>query len=144
MDHFTDYETVFSNFSVPVSCCNTTNPLASECPDIVRNSQQMINKTGLIYSEVSACSVRSILSLTHYLVVCLIWSHSSTTCSLLLLQSLFDLFFSLVCCSSNLSMVLDCCRVTLINRLTACTAMITCDLLFIIICFSIVLVNTSS
>ena len=69
VDHFTDYETVFSNFSVPVSCCNTTNPLASECPDIVRNSQQMINQTGLIYSEVSACSVQSILSLTHYLLL---------------------------------------------------------------------------
>ena len=55
MDHFTDYETVFRNFSVPVSCCNTTNPLANECPDIVRNSQQMINQTGLIYPEVNAC-----------------------------------------------------------------------------------------
>ena len=63
VDHFTDYETVFRNFSVPVSCCNTTNTLASECPDIVRNSQQMINQTGLIYSEVSAYSVWSILSL---------------------------------------------------------------------------------
>ena len=70
VDHFTDYETVFSNFSVPVSCCNTTNPLASECPDIVRNSQRMINQTGLIYSEVSACcSVAIIFSLTHYLLL---------------------------------------------------------------------------
>ena len=50
---FTDYETVFNNFSVPVSCCNTSSPLASECPDIVRNSQLMINQTGLIYSDVS-------------------------------------------------------------------------------------------
>ena len=63
MDHFTDYETVFRNFSVPVSCCNTSNPLANECPDIVRNSQQMINQTGLIYPEVNACSVQSMLSL---------------------------------------------------------------------------------
>ena len=54
--HFTDYETVFTNFSVPVSCCNTTNPLASQCPDIVRNTDQMINQTGLIYSKVSASS----------------------------------------------------------------------------------------
>ena len=53
VSNFTDYQLVFSNLSVPVSCCNTTNPLASECRDIVRNSQQMINQTGLIYSEVS-------------------------------------------------------------------------------------------
>ena len=66
VDHFTDYETVFSNFSVPVSCCHA---LASECPDIVRNSQQMIDLTDLLYSEVSACSVWSILSLTHYLLL---------------------------------------------------------------------------
>ena len=53
VDRFTDYETVFNNFSVPVSCCNTTNPLASECPDIVQSTQQIINQTGLLYSEVS-------------------------------------------------------------------------------------------
>ena len=35
VSNFTDYETVFNNFSVPVSCCNTSSPLASECPDIV-------------------------------------------------------------------------------------------------------------
>ena len=53
VSNFTDYETVFNNFSVPVSCCNTSSPLASECLDIVRNSQHMINQTGLIYSDVS-------------------------------------------------------------------------------------------
>ena len=89
--HFTDYETVFTNFSVPVSCCNTTNPLASQCPDIVRNTDQMINQTGLIYSEVSASSHLTNCMLLHYIcyyrVVCHMCSHSTTTCSLLLLQS---------------------------------------------------------
>ena len=56
VDHFTDFEAVFNNFSVPASCCNTTSPLASECPDIVKNSQHIINQTGLIYSKVS-CSL---------------------------------------------------------------------------------------
>ena len=50
---FTDYEDIFNNFSVPVSCCNTTNPLANEttCPKIVTDAQQA-NQTGLVYSEV--------------------------------------------------------------------------------------------
>ena len=50
---FTDYEDIFNNFSVPVSCCNTTNPLANEttCLFIVRNAVQA-NQTGLVYSKV--------------------------------------------------------------------------------------------
>ena len=49
---FTDYESIFDNVSVPVSCCNTTNPLANEtmCLQIVSNAQQA-NQAGLIYSE---------------------------------------------------------------------------------------------
>ena len=49
---FTDYESIFNNLSVPVSCCNTTNPLVNEttCPQIVSNAQQS-NQTGFIYSE---------------------------------------------------------------------------------------------
>ena len=88
VSNFTDYKLVFSNFSVPVSCCNTTNPLASECPDIVRNSQQMINQTGLIYSEVSAVILP--VSCLHLVVFCgrvahLNWSHPLTILSMLLL-----------------------------------------------------------
>ena len=45
----TDYETVFNNLSVPVSCCN---PQANKCPET--GFQQTINQTDLIlYSEVS-------------------------------------------------------------------------------------------
>ena len=59
---FTDYEDIFNNLSVPVSCCNTTNPLANEttCPEIVSNAQQA-NQTGLIYSEGCAPQLGSIL-----------------------------------------------------------------------------------
>ena len=55
--NFSDYEQVFNNFSVPVSCCNTTNPLANEttCPDIVMDTNVT---TELIYTEVlHHCSV---------------------------------------------------------------------------------------
>ena len=50
---FTDYEDIFNNFSIPVSCCNTTNPLANKttCSFIVRNAVQA-NQTGLVYSKV--------------------------------------------------------------------------------------------
>ena len=50
---FSDYEQVFDNFSVPVSCCNTTNPLTNEstCPDIVMDTNKD-NITHLIYTEV--------------------------------------------------------------------------------------------
>ena len=52
--NFIDYEQVFNNFSVPVSCCNTTNPLANEttCPDIVMDAN-VANITDLIYTEVN-------------------------------------------------------------------------------------------
>ena len=62
---FTDYESIFNNLSVPVSCCNTTNPLANEttCPKIVSNAQQA-NETGLIYSEGCAPKLESILQHT--------------------------------------------------------------------------------
>ena len=54
---FRDYEEVFSNFSLPVSCCNTTeNSFASEslhvCQDIDMDSVTTI-ATDLIYTEVS-------------------------------------------------------------------------------------------
>ena len=51
--NFSDYELVFINFSVPVSCCNTTNPLVNEttCPDIVMDTN-VANATELIYTEV--------------------------------------------------------------------------------------------
>ena len=50
--NFSDYENIFNNFSVPVSCCNTTNPLANEttCPDIVMDITNVT--TELIYTEV--------------------------------------------------------------------------------------------
>ena len=59
---FTDYESIFNNLSVPVSCCNTTNPLANEttCPQIVSNAQQS-NQTGLIYSEGCVPQLQSVL-----------------------------------------------------------------------------------
>ena len=55
--NFSDYEQVFNNYSVPVSCCDTTNPLANEttCPDIVMDTNVT---TELIYTEVlHHCSV---------------------------------------------------------------------------------------
>ena len=55
--NFSDYEQVFNNFSVPVSCCDTTNPLFNEttCPDIVMDTNVT---TELIYTEVvHHCSV---------------------------------------------------------------------------------------
>ena len=58
---FTDYEAVFNNFSVPVSCCNTTSSLASNCPDIVRNAQQAIDQiivSDLVYTEVSRFQIK--------------------------------------------------------------------------------------
>ena len=59
---FTDYESIFNNLSVPVSCCNTTNPLANKttCPQIVSNAQQS-NQTGLIYSEGCVPQLQSML-----------------------------------------------------------------------------------
>ena len=50
---FSDYEDVFNNFSVPVSCCNTTNPLANKttCRESIVNAQEA-NQSNLIYSEV--------------------------------------------------------------------------------------------
>ena len=88
VNNFTDYETVFENFSVPVSCCNATYPLASDCPDIVRNTQQMINQTGLIYSEVSQspCQLHTVSCC--YRAVCHMWSHSTATFSVLLVNLL--------------------------------------------------------
>ena len=51
---FSDYQDIFNNLSVPLSCCNIDNPLVNEttCPVIVSNALQA-NRTGLIYSEVS-------------------------------------------------------------------------------------------
>ena len=62
VEAFTDYESIFNNLSVPVSCCNTTNPLANEttCPQIVSNAQQA-NQTGLIYSEGCVPELQSML-----------------------------------------------------------------------------------
>ena len=59
---FTDYESIFNNLSVPVSCCNTTNPLANEttCPEIVSNAQQA-NQTGLIYFERCVPQLQTVL-----------------------------------------------------------------------------------
>ena len=66
VEAFTDYESIFSNLSVPVSCCNTTDPLANEttCPEIVSNAQQA-NQTGLIYSEGCVPQLQSVL---HYIL----------------------------------------------------------------------------
>ena len=62
----TDYESIFNNLSVPVSCCNTTNPLANEttCSEIVSNAQQA-NQIGLIYSEGCVHQLQSVL---HYIL----------------------------------------------------------------------------
>lgn len=53
VSQFTDYRIVFNNFSMPVSCCNTTSPLTNEttCLQIVEDGL-MANQTGLIYFEV--------------------------------------------------------------------------------------------
>ena len=52
--NFTDYERLFNNLSVPLSCCNFTNPLVNmtTCPEIVSNAA-LANQSGLIYAEVS-------------------------------------------------------------------------------------------
>ena len=66
--NFSDYENIFNNFSVPVSCCNTTNPLANEttCPDIVMDITNVT--TELIYTEVHhCCSVIIISTSSSYL-----------------------------------------------------------------------------
>ena len=62
VEAFTDYESIFNNLSVPVSCCNTTNPLANEttCPKIVSNAQQA-NQTGLIYFEGCVPQLQTVL-----------------------------------------------------------------------------------
>ena len=62
VEAFTDYKSIFNNLSVPVSCCNTTNPLANKttCPEFVSNAQQ-VNKTGLIYSEGCVPQLQSVL-----------------------------------------------------------------------------------
>ena len=59
---FTDYESIFNDLSVPVSCCNTSNPLANEttCPEIVSDAQQA-NQTSLIYSEGCVPQLQSVL-----------------------------------------------------------------------------------
>ena len=51
--NFTDYELVFNNMSVPLSCCNFTNPLVNmtTCPEIISNAAPA-NQSGLIYAEV--------------------------------------------------------------------------------------------
>ena len=52
---FTDYELIFNNISVPMSCCNFTNPLVNmtTCAEIVSNAA-LANQlqSGLIYAEV--------------------------------------------------------------------------------------------
>ena len=52
--NFTDYELIFNNTSVPLSCCNLANPLVNmtTCPEIVSNAAPA-NESGLIYAEVS-------------------------------------------------------------------------------------------
>ena len=49
---FRDYEGVFNNSSIPVSCCNTDNSFDSEslCTDMDVDS--ITNTTELIYTEV--------------------------------------------------------------------------------------------
>ena len=49
-----DYQEIFNNFSVPVSCCNTTSPLANNkttCPEIVMDVNNFENDVA-IFSEV--------------------------------------------------------------------------------------------
>ena len=50
---YMDYQEIFNNFSVPVSCCNTTSPLANEttCPEIVLDVNDFENEIA-IFSEV--------------------------------------------------------------------------------------------
>ena len=49
---YMDYQEIFNNFSVPVSCCNTTSPLANEtiCPEIMDVNDFEIDD--VIFSEV--------------------------------------------------------------------------------------------
>ena len=53
VDGYMDYQEIFNNFSVPVSCCNTTSPLANEttCPEIVSDVNDFENDVA-IFSEV--------------------------------------------------------------------------------------------
>ena len=68
---FTDYESIFNNLSVPVSCCNTTNPLANEttCLQIVSNAE-VANQTSLIYSEGCVPQLQTVL---HYIFSIVAW-----------------------------------------------------------------------
>ena len=88
---FTDYENMFNNLSVPVSCCNTTNPLANEttCPEIVSNAQQA-NQTGLIYSEGCVPQLQSVLKDLH---VATIVSGTIGALQLLISLSMFYIYF---------------------------------------------------
>ena len=86
VNNFTDYQLVFGNMSVPISCCNTTNP-AGTCPEIISNAQQA-NKAGLIFSRVCHHERKAVLlNMTFYRVVPPSWSHSTITSSLLLVES---------------------------------------------------------
>ena len=52
VDGYMDYQEIFNNFSVPVSCCNTTSPLANEtCTEIVMDVNDFENEIA-IFSEV--------------------------------------------------------------------------------------------
>ena len=65
LDSFTDYENLFDNLSVPLSCCNITHPLVNQsaCPEIVTNAT-LANLTSQIYTEVVFVSLASLTFLS--------------------------------------------------------------------------------
>ena len=69
---FTDYESILNNLSVPVSCCNTTDPLANEttCREIVVSDAQQADQTGLIYSEGCVPQLQSVLHYNSHCCCC--------------------------------------------------------------------------
>ena len=61
-----NYQEIFNNFSVPVSCCNTTSPLANEttCPEIVLDVNDFENEIA-IFSEVEQSDYAYALKCMH-------------------------------------------------------------------------------
>ena len=135
VSNFTDYETVFNNFSVPVSCCNTSSPLASECPDIVRNSQHMINQTGLIYSDVSrhaSCLPTACILISFCLLLQGCVSH---------LESFFNNIFSVIASVSNSIAGLQVCFVKCLIIITSVMSSQLAAVLIWLWCFSFVAIR---
>ena len=70
LNSFTDYENLFNNLSVPVSCCNTTHPLVNQstCPEIVTNAT-LAHQISQIYTDVIFSIILTLLYLISFLLI---------------------------------------------------------------------------